>query len=122
MFLSLCQICVQSFKFKKQKFIIEPKFKFFQLIGVSHIRRNVQRRCLENEKIWNREHLHWLKKMNLGSLMNFCIFELETLLNIFDISSRTLCQNFRTIGIKVPEKSKILDPPFLNTSLHATYL
>eukprot|EP00116_Pleurobrachia_bachei_P009605 sb/3469867/ len=32
---------------------------------------------------------------------------------MFGISSRTLCQDFRTIGIKVPEKSKILDPPFL---------
>eukprot|EP00116_Pleurobrachia_bachei_P005364 sb/3465626/ len=30
-----------------------------------------------------------------------------------NVQRRTLCKNFRTTGIKVPEKSKISDPPFL---------
>eukprot|EP00116_Pleurobrachia_bachei_P014331 sb/3474593/ len=79
---------------------IKPKFQFFQLIEAQEhcvkISEPLELRCPRNLRFQTLP-FYWTTRYILrkGS------------------SSRTLCQNFRTIGIKVPEKSKISDPPFL---------
>ena len=66
------------------------------------------------------EHGKTFNKLKLRFINEFLHFWTWNSVHIFGISPRTLCQNFRTIGIKVPEKSKISDPPFLLA--HAVHL
>eukprot|EP00116_Pleurobrachia_bachei_P017304 sb/3477566/ len=97
MFLSSCLTCVTEFQVQKCR---------NSLMNLNSI-------CFGKLKVFPCSKSIWIGKLQQIYSVNIYQWQSEISLKMNKVYSRTLCQNFRTIGIKVPEKSKILDPPFL---------